>query len=81
MRDPLSKFKTQALLCTNLRVKPQQTVEWFVHRWQLEVTFHNEREHLGVEAQRQWSPLATARTTPALVGLYSYITVLTHRLA
>ncbi len=31
--------------------------------------------HLGVEAQRQWSDLAILRTTPALLGLFSLITV------
>jgi hypothetical protein len=81
VRDPLGKFKTQALLCTDLQVKPQQIVEWFVQRCQLEVTFRDVREHVGVETQRQWSALAIARTTPALLGLYSLLTVLAHRLA
>jgi hypothetical protein len=31
--------------------------------------------HLGVETQRQWSDLAILRTTPALLGLFSLITV------
>lgn len=60
VRDPLSKFKTQALLCTDLQAKPQQIVDWFVQRWQLEVTFRDVREHLGVETQRQWSARASA---------------------
>ena len=30
---------------------------------------------LGVETQRQWSDLAILRTTPALLGLYSLVTV------
>ena len=81
VRDPLGKFKTQALLCTNPQATPQQIVEWFVQRWQLEVTLRDVREHLGVETQRQWSALAIARTTPALLGLYSLVTVLAHRLA
>jgi hypothetical protein len=81
VRDPLGKFKTQALLCTDQQAPPHQIVEWFVQRWQLEVTFREVREHLGVETQRQWSALAIARTTPALLGLYSLITVLAHRLA
>jgi hypothetical protein len=81
VRDPLGKFKTQALLCTDLQVKPAQIVEWFVQRWQLEVTYREVREHLGVETQRQWSALAIARTTPALFGLFSLVTLLAHRLA
>jgi hypothetical protein len=31
--------------------------------------------HLGVETLRQWSDLAILRTTPALLGLFSLITV------
>ena len=51
----------------------------FVLRWQLEVTFREVRVHLGVETQRQWSDLAIARTTPALLGLFSLVTVLAHQ--
>jgi hypothetical protein len=81
IRDPKGKFKTQALLCTDLTVKPVQIVKWFVMRWQLEVTFREVRVHLGVETQRQWSDLAIARTTPALLGLFSLVTVLAHQRA
>ncbi len=81
IRDPKGKFKSQALLCTDLKVKPKQIVEWFVLRWQLEVTLHEVRTHLGVETQRQWSDQAIVRTTPALLGLFSLITLLAHRSA
>jgi hypothetical protein len=81
IRDPLHKFKTQALLCTDLSATPLQIVEWFIQRWQTEVAHRNVREHLGVETQRQWSDNAIARTTPVLLGLYSLITLLAHTLA
>jgi hypothetical protein len=81
LRDPLGKFKTQALLCTDLNVTPLQIIEWFIQRWQMEVTQREVREHLGVETQRQWSDLAILRTTPALFGLFSLVTLLAHRLA
>lgn len=81
VRDPLGRFKTQALLCTDLNATPVQIIEWFIQRWQIEVTHREVREHLGVETQRQWSDLAILRTTPALFGLFSLVTVLAHRLA
>jgi hypothetical protein len=74
------KFKTQALLCTDLTATPAQIVEWFVLRWQLEVTFEEARAHLGIETQRQWSPLAILRTTPALLALFSLVTLFAHHL-
>jgi len=78
IRDPLGKFRTQALLCTDLDVEPQQIISWFILRWQFEVTFHEAHTHLGVETQRQWSPRAILRTTPALMGLYSVVTLPAH---
>jgi hypothetical protein len=78
IRDPLQQFTTQALLCTDLEADPHQIVSWFILRWQLEVTFHEVRAHLGVETQRQWSDRAIARTTPALLGLFSLVTLLAH---
>jgi hypothetical protein len=79
IRDPKGKFKTQALLCTDLQVAPVQIIKWFVLRWQLEVTFHEVRDHLGVETQRQWSDLAIARTTPVLLALFSLVTLIAHQ--
>ena len=37
------------------------------------VTSQEVRTPLGVETQRQWSKNAIARTTPALLGLYSLV--------
>lgn len=73
-------LEPQALLCTDLTVTPEQIVEWFVLRWQLEVTFEEARAHLGIETQRQWSPRAILRTTPALFGLFSLVTLFAHAL-
>jgi hypothetical protein len=79
VRDPEGRFKTQALLCTDLKADPRKVVCWFVMRWQLEVTFQEARRHLGFETQRQWSDTAIRRTTPALLGLFSVVTLFAHR--
>ncbi len=50
-----------------------------LRRWQLEVTFQEMRRHLGFETQRQWSEMAIRRTTPALLGLYSLVTLFAHQ--
>jgi hypothetical protein len=63
----------EAFFSTALELKPEQIIEWFVLRWNVEVTFEETRRHLGVETQRQWSDLAIARTTPALLGLFSIL--------
>ena len=80
VRDPEGAFDPQALLCTDPSADPTQILEWFVLRWRLEVTFQEARTHLGVETQRQWSDLAIARTTPILLGLFSWTTLAAHAL-
>jgi hypothetical protein len=80
LRDPQRRFEPQALLCTDLAEDPLQIVSWFVQRWQVEVTFREVRDHLGVETGRQWSDRAIARTTPCLLGLFSAVTLLAARL-
>jgi hypothetical protein len=88
IRDPKGKFtpalaggarETQALLCTDVKQDPTQIIKWFVLRWQTEVTYHEVREHLGVETQRQWADRAILRTTPALLGLFSLVTLWAHQ--
>ncbi len=76
VRDPKKVFKTQALPCTDIKVSAEQIIEWFVRRWQVEVTFHEVRTHLGVETQRQWADLSILRVTPTLLGLFSIVTLL-----
>jgi hypothetical protein len=76
VRDPKHTFKTQALLCTDVNISAEQIIQWFVRRWQVEVTFHEVRTHLGVETQRQWADLSILRSTPALLSLFSVVTLL-----
>jgi DDE superfamily endonuclease len=80
IRDPQEEFEPQALLSTHLAYTPAQILEWFVRRWTMEVTFEEARAHLGLETQRQWHDWAIGRTTPALFGLYSLVTLMAHTL-
>ena len=80
IKDPQGKFKTQALLSTDLAAEPKRILKWFMRRWQIEVTFAESRRHLGVETHRQWSDKAIAGTTPALFGLFSLIALCAEKL-
>lgn len=81
VRDPLGTFKPTAFFATDQNVKPLQILGWYIMRWGVEVTFEEARAHLGLETQRQWSDLAIQRSTPALLGLFSLITLLAHHLS
>ena len=79
-RAPKKDFKPQALLSTNRVHTPEQMLSWFVRRWTMEGTFEEARTHLGMETQRQWHARAIARTTLALLSLYSIMTLTAQRL-
>jgi hypothetical protein len=84
IRDAQQHYEPAAPLCTNPQYSPEQILVWsrvlWARRWSIEVTFEETRAHLGVETQRQWSDLAILRTTPALLGLFSGVTLLAHTL-
>jgi DDE superfamily endonuclease len=81
VRDPEAKLEDSAYFSTDINLTAVEILEYFVMRWNLEVTFEEAREHLGIETQRQWSDKAISRTTPILFGLFSIVTLLAMRLS
>jgi len=45
----------------------------------MEATFQEVRQRLEFETQRQWSEKAIRRTAPALLGLFSLVSLFAHR--
>ena len=78
--DPTGEWESCVLFASDPAASPQQVIEDFVIRWNIEVTFEEVRAHLGFETQRQWNPLAILRSSPAILGLFSLVTVLAHHL-
>ena len=81
VRDPSAGREPQAFLSTDLAATPERILGWFVSRWRRETAFQEVHTHLGVQTQRQCSDLAILRTTPALLGLFSLVTVWADELA
>ncbi len=81
LRDPgeAGEFKTQALLCTDLGATPERIITYFVRRWRMEATFQESRQRLGFETQRHWSDKAIGRTAPAMLALFSIVTLVAHQ--
>lgn len=75
VKTPNGKSEAETFFSTDVDLEPTQIINYFVLRWNIEVTFEETRATLGVETQRQWSDKAIARTTPLLMGLYSIVTL------
>jgi hypothetical protein len=73
VKTPGGKNEAETFFSTDITNSPMQIIEWFVLRWNIEVTFAETRAHLGIETQRQWSDKAIARTTPMLMVLLSIL--------
>jgi hypothetical protein len=73
-------FDPAAILCSDTAADAAQIVEWFVGRWNIEVTFEELRAHLGFGTQRHWSQQAVERTTPCLFGVFSLVVLMAHAL-
>ena len=80
MVDPESELDPLPLMSTDVTLSAERIIELYIQRWNLEVTFEEVREHLGVETQRQWSDKAIARTTPILMSLYTIVCVIADKL-
>ncbi len=83
IRDPQQTFETQALLCTDLDADldadPERIISWFVRRWQMEPSFQEVRQRLGFKTQRHCSDKAIERTAPAMLALFSLLTLFAHQ--
>lgn len=78
--DPEGELDPLPLMSTDINISPEKMIALYVQRWNIEVTFEEVREHLGVETQRQWSDKAIARTTPILLSLYTIVCLIANRL-
>lgn len=78
--DPEGELDPVPLMSTDLTLSPEKIITLYIRRWNLEVTFEEVREHLGVETQRQWSDKAIARTTPILMGFYTIVCLICNQL-
>lgn len=80
VKTPEGKHDAETFFSTDTQLKPTQIIQYFVLRWNIEVTFEETRAHLGIETQRQWSDKAIARTTPLLMGLFSFVTLVAYKM-
>jgi hypothetical protein len=79
VRDPKGRCEPQAFLSTDLKLEARQIVTYFIRRWSMETTFQEARLYLGVEGQRQWNDMATARATPVRLALFSLVALMVQR--
>lgn len=73
VRDLTGDHRDEYFFSTEIRMSVKRIVETFVGRWDIEVTFEEMREHLGLKTTRGRCRNTVLRVEPCLFGLYSLI--------
>ena len=64
------------MLCRSTDIDIIKVIEWYVKRWNIEVTFREGRDYLGIETQREWLDQAIERSISLLFALYTLIVLI-----
>jgi hypothetical protein len=73
VRDLTGSHRDEYFFSTEIRMSVKRIVEAFVGRWDIEVTFEEMREHLGLETTRGRCRNTVLRVEPCLFCLYTLV--------
>jgi hypothetical protein len=71
VQDLTGTHRDEYFFTTDVQMTPQEIIENYVGRWNLETTFQEMRSYIGLETTHGWSPKTVLRMAPCLFGLYS----------
>ena len=70
---PVGGATMRRFFCTDLGRDAAFVLQTYAHRWTLEVTFHDSKQHLGFGQAQNQTPRAVARTAPFAGVVYSLV--------
>ena len=76
VHDCSGTHRDEYFFTTDLAMTPKMIVETFTGRWNIETTFQEMREYLGLETTRGRTKNTVLRAAPCLFGLYSVVALL-----
>ena len=76
VEDRTGTHRPEYFFSTDVARTPQQVVESYTLRWNIETTFQEMRSYLKVEKTRGWKERTVLRAAPCLFGLYSVVALL-----
>jgi hypothetical protein len=76
VHDLSGTHRDEYFYSTDPAMAADRIVSLYTGRWNIEVTFEEVREHLGLATPRNWSPRSVLRTAPCLLGLFSLVSLI-----
>jgi hypothetical protein len=75
VHDRTGTHRDDYLYSTDTARTPQEIIEEYTGRWNIETTFQEARAYLGLETTRGWKRETVLRAAPCLLGLYTLVSV------
>lgn len=75
VHDSTRTHRDDYLYRTDTAMTPQEIIEEYTGRWNIETTFQEARAYLGLETTRGWKCETVLRAAPCLLGLYTLVSV------
>jgi hypothetical protein len=76
VHDLTGTHRDEYFYSPDVMLTPQEIIEDYTGRWNLETTFEEARAYLGLETTRGWCAKTVQRAEPCLLGLYSIVALL-----
>lgn len=78
--DARQNLRDAFFFCSDVAMDPARIIERYARRWNIEVTFEESRALLGLGTTRHWCRRSVLRVTPILLGLFTAVVLIWHRL-
>jgi len=76
VKDLDGTHRDEYFFSTDVSMSVKEIIEMYGGRWNIETTFQEMREHLGLETTRGWHRQTVLRMAPSLLMLYSVVVLL-----
>jgi hypothetical protein len=76
VHDLSGTHRDEYFYSTDVAMTPQQIIEEYTGRWNIETTFEEARAYLGLESTRGWCERTVLRAEPSLLSLYSVVALM-----
>jgi len=76
VHDVTGTHRDEYFYSTDVELTPQEIIEAYTGRWNIETTFEEARAYLGLESTRGWCERTVGRAEPCLLGLYSVVALM-----
>ena len=76
VRDQSGTHRDEYFFTTDSTLLPETVINHYTSRWNIETTFQELRDYLGLETTRGWCQATVLRLAPCLFGLYAVVAVL-----